>query len=161
MIKSSKFSGAGADKVYVIPWKFYESLEFLSNAFTLWKAKSNAIDKDDATSYVDAKPSSNKTSKKVPLAQNNEVHRVMSTATIALESIISSKKNEKPQGEDVDDTFGKLLVGQLKLIPECDLKDDLKISLQKMVLKCKRQVNSSNNARQGQLASIVPTPAPL
>ena len=34
--------------------------------------------------------------------------------------------------EDLDDTFAKLFVGQLKLIPECDLKDDLKISLQQM-----------------------------
>ena len=68
----------------------------------------------------------------------------MSTATTALESVISSKKNQKPQGEDVDDTFGKLSVGQLKLISGCDLKDDIKISLQKMVLKCKRQVNLSN-----------------
>ena len=48
----------------------------------------------------------------------------MSTATTALESVISSKKHQKLQGEDVDDTFGKLLVGQLKLIPECDLKND-------------------------------------
>ena len=53
----------------------------------------------------------------------------MSTATTALELVISVKKNQKPQGEDVDDTFGKLLVEQLKLIPECDLKDDLKINL--------------------------------
>ena len=78
------------------------------------------------------------------MAQNNELYRGMSTATTALESVISSKKNQKPQGEDVDDTFGKLLVGQLKLISGCDLKDDIKISLQKMVLKCKRQVNLSN-----------------
>ena len=85
----------------------------------------------------------------------------MSTATTALKLVISSKMNQKPQGEHVDDTFGKLLVGQLKLIPECDLKDDLKISLQQMVLRCKRQVNSSNNARQGQLASIVHMPDPL
>ena len=85
----------------------------------------------------------------------------MSTATTALKLAISSKMNQKPQGEHVDDTFGKLLVGQLKLIPECDLKDDLKISLQQMVLRCKRQVNSSNNARQGQLASIVHMPDPL
>ena len=92
---------------------------------------------------------------------NNELHRAMSTTTAALKSVISSKENQKPQGEDVDDTFGKLLVGQLKLIPECDVKDDLKISLQQMVLKCKRQLNSLNNARQGQLASIVHTPAPM
>ena len=85
----------------------------------------------------------------------------MSTATTALELVISVKKNQKPQGEDVDDTFGKLLVRQLKLIPECDLKDDLKISLQQMVLRCKRQVNLSNNARQGQSASIVHTPSPV
>ena len=30
-----------------------------------------------------------------------------------------------------------------------------------MVLRYKRQMNSSHNARQGQLASIVHTPAPL
>ena len=85
----------------------------------------------------------------------------MSTATTAVELVISVKKNQKPQGEDVDDTFGKLLVRQLKLIPECDLKDELKISLQQMVLRCKRQVNLSNNARQGQSASIVHTPSPV
>ena len=77
-------------------------------------------------------------SKKLASTQNNELRRAMSTATTALKLVISSKKNQKPQGEDVDNTFGKLLVGELKLIPECDLKDDLKISLQQMVLRCKR-----------------------
>ena len=40
----------------------------------------------------------------------------MRIATTALESVISSKMNQNRQDEDVDDTFGKLLVGQLKLI---------------------------------------------
>ena len=133
----------------------------MSDAFTPQKTKSNANDEYDGLPYVDVKPPSAKTSKKLVLAQNNEFHRAMSTAITALESVISSKKNRNLQGEDVDDTFGKLLVGQLKLIPECDLKDDLKISLQKMVLRCKRQVNSLKNARKGQLASIVHTPASL
>ena len=161
MIENSKSSGAGANDVYVSPWKFYESLEFLSDAFTPRKTKSKANDEDDGLPYVDAKPPFTKTFKKLALAQNNELHRAMSTAKTALESVISSKKNQKPQCEDVDDTFGKILVGQLKLFPECDLKDDLKIGLQQMVLRCECQVNSSNNARQGQLASIVHTPAPL
>ena len=55
----------------------------------------------------------------------------MSTATTAMELVISSNKNQKHQGEDVDDTFGKLLFGQLKLIPECNLKDDLKLVFSK------------------------------
>ena len=63
--------------------------------------------------------------------QNNELHRAMSTATTALEPVISSKENQKPQGENVDDIFGKLLAEQLKLIPEYDLKDDLKIAFSK------------------------------
>ena len=46
----------------------------------------------------------------------------MSTATTALESVISSKKNQKLEGEDVHDTFDKRLVGQLKIIPECNFK---------------------------------------
>ena len=146
MIESSKSSGAGADEVCVSPWKFYESLEFLSDAFTPRKTKSNANNEDDGSPYVDAKPPSAKTPKKLTLAQNNEIHRAMSTATTVLESVISSKRSQTPRGEDVDDTFGKLLVGQPKLIPECDLKDDLKISLQQMVLRCKW---------------IVHTPAPL
>ena len=66
------------------------------------------------------------------LTQNNELHRAMSYNHIGIGYFI--KENQKPQGEDVDDTFRKLLVGQLNLIPECDLKDDLKINLQQMVL---------------------------
>ena len=155
MIQSSKSSGAGADEVYVIPGKFYESLQFLTHAFTPRKTKSNANDEDDGSPCVEAKPSSAKISKKLALAQNNELYRGMSTATTALESVISSKKNQKPQGEDVDDTFGKLLVGQLKLISGCDLKDDIKISLQKMVLKCKRQVNLSNKMFSQSMMKII------
>ena len=39
MIESLKYSGAGADEVYVSFWKFYESLDFLNDAFTPWKTK--------------------------------------------------------------------------------------------------------------------------
>ena len=116
MIESSKSSGARADEVYVSPWKFNKSLEFLSDTLTLQKTKSNANDEDDGSPYVDAKPSSAKTSKKLALAQKNELHRAMRIATTALESVISSKMNQNRQDEDVGDTFGKLLVGQLKLI---------------------------------------------
>ena len=125
------------------------------------KTKSNANDEGDGSPYVDTKPPSGKTFKKLALAQNNELHTAMSIIANVLESVISSKKNQKLQGEDIDNTFSKLLVGQLKLIPECNLKDDLKISLQQMVLRCKCQVNSSNNAREGQLASTVHMLAPL
>ena len=75
MIESSKPSGTGADEVYVSPWKFYESLEFLSDAFTLWKTKSNGNDEVDGSPYVDAKPPSAKTSNKLASAsQSNEHH---------------------------------------------------------------------------------------
>ena len=63
------------------------------------------------------------------------------------------KKNGKSQGEDVENTFGKLFFEQLNLILEWNLKDYLKINIQQMVLRCKRQVNSSNSARQGHLPS--------
>ena len=53
VIESSKSSGAGADEVFVSPRKFYKSLEFLSDAFTLRKTKSNANDEDDGSPYVD------------------------------------------------------------------------------------------------------------
>ena len=41
MTESLKSSGAGADEVYVSPRRFYKSLEFLSDAFTPRKTKSN------------------------------------------------------------------------------------------------------------------------
>ena len=88
MVESSKSSGVGADEVYVSPWKFYESLEFLSNAFTLRKTKSNGNDEDDGSPYVDAKPPSPKAPNKLALAQNNELHRVMSTITTSLKAVI-------------------------------------------------------------------------
>ena len=95
MIESSKSSGAGADEVCVSPWKFFESLEFLSNAFTPRKTKINANDEDDGSPYVDTKPPFTKSSKKLALSENNELHRAMSTATTALESVISFKKKKK------------------------------------------------------------------
>ena len=85
----------------------------------------------------------------------------MVTANTALQLVIS-KKNKKLTSGDPDSTFGKLLIGQLQLIPECDLKDDLKISLQQMILQCKCQVLSSNS-RHGQTTpatAYMPTPFP-
>ena len=95
MIESSKSSQTGADEVYVSPWKFYEMKfqNFLNDAFTPRKTKSNANDQDDGSPYVDTKPPSAKTSNKLALAPNNELHRVMSTAATASESVILSKRN--------------------------------------------------------------------
>ena len=138
-IESSKSSGAGTDELFVSPWKFYESLEFLSDAFTPRKTKNNTNEEDDGAS-IDVTPPSAKSTKKDPKVPTSELHGV--TYTTTFQSVIS-KKNEEAPPEDVDDMFGKLLIGQLKLIPECDLKDDLKISLQQMILRCKRQVNPS------------------
>ena len=67
MIESLKYSGPGTDEVYVSPWKLYENLEFLDNAFTPRKTKSNANDEDDGSPYVHAKPPSAKTPKTIAL----------------------------------------------------------------------------------------------
>ena len=91
LIESSKSSGAGIDEVYVSQWKFYENLQFLNDAFTHRKTKSNADDEDDISPYADAKPLSSKSNKKIAEAQNNELHKVMATATTALQSVISKK----------------------------------------------------------------------
>lgn len=165
MIENSKSSGAGADDVYLSPWKFYESLEFLNDAFTPRKTKSNGFDEpDDDSPYAEAKPPSSKSSKKMALAQQNELHKVMSTAASALESVISSRKDQpisKDKSEDADDAFVKLLVSQLKTIPDCDLKDDLKITLQQMTLRCKRQVASSYQQNQTGAIPFAPPASPL
>ena len=162
LIESSKSSRAGTDEVYVSYWKIYENLKFLNDAFTPRKTKSNADDEDDNSPYTDAKPPSSKSNKKIAQTQNNELHKVMATTTTALQLVIS-KKNEKLTSKDPDSTFGKLLIGQLQLIPECDLKVDLKISLQQMILQCKCQVLSSNS-RHGQTTPAtahMPTPFPF
>lgn len=143
MIEGSKTSGAGTDDVYVSVWKFYEKLDFLSDAFTPRKTKSNAAEEVDETPYSNAKPPSAKSVKKSALAQQNELQKVMSTAATALETVITKNSQAAPKVESADDTFGKLLVDQLKLIPECDLKDELKITLQQIVLKCKRQAKTT------------------
>ena len=108
----------------------------MSDAFTPRKTKSNAIEEDEESPYVNAKPPSAKSVKKSALTQQNELHKVMSTAATALESVITRKNSPTaPRVESADETFGKLLVDQLKLIPECDLKDELKKTLQQMILK--------------------------
>ena len=85
LIESWKSCGAGKDEVYVSQRKFYENLQFLNDAFTPRKTKSNADDEDDNSPYADAKPLSSKSNKKIAQAQNNELHKVMATATTALQ----------------------------------------------------------------------------
>lgn len=46
--------------------------------------------------------------------------------------------------EDEDDAFCHLLKQQLMQIPDCEMKDDLKINLQQMVLKSKRHVKQTH-----------------
>ena len=159
LIESSKSSRVGTDEVYVSQWKFYESLQFLNDAFTPRKTKSNADDEDDNSPYADTKPPS-KSNKKIAQAQNNELHKVMGTATTALQSVIS-KKNEKLTSEGPDSTYGKLLIEQLPLIPECNLKYDLKICLQQIILQCKRQVLSSNSRHDQTTPATAHNPTPF
>ena len=100
MIESSKSSSAGADEVYVSPRKFYESLEFLSDAFTPRKIKCNTNDKDDGSPYADAKPPSVKTSKKLALAQNNaqqgQLASIVHTPAPLQQSPFATQQNSMP-----------------------------------------------------------------
>jgi hypothetical protein len=81
----------------------------------------------------------------------------MNTAATTLESIVSKRQQQPVENED--DAFCNLLKQQLKLIPDCDSKDDLKISLQQMVLACKRQVkNTGNVAHQNPFSLLLNTP---
>ena len=149
MTEGSKKSGAGSDDICVSVWKFSEKLEFLSDAFTPRKTKSNANEEDDDTPYVNAKPPSAKSSKKIALSNQTELQNIMRSAARAIQFVILSKNPQAPQNnENTDETFGKCLIDQLKAIPGCDLKDDLKITLQQMVLRCKRQVNAVSSTPQ-------------
>ena len=65
MIESSKSSGAGADEVYVSPWKFYESLNFLSDALLRGKQKVMQMVRMMAHPMLTQKPLSAKRSKKL------------------------------------------------------------------------------------------------
>lgn len=155
MTESSKTSGAGTDEVFCSSWKFYDSLYFLNDAFTPRQTVSNASDEIEIaeTPYENAKKPSSKSEKKIASAQKNEMQRVMSTAASALESIMSKRKIEKESAaEDEDDAFCNLLKKQLKLIPDCDAKDDLKLTVQQMVVSCKRHVKNASTPRQNPFA---------
>ena len=76
MTEGSKTSGAGSDDVYVSVWKFYE---IDCDAFTPRKTKSNAIEEDDDTPYVNAKRPSAKSSKKIALSNQTELQNIMSS----------------------------------------------------------------------------------
>lgn len=155
MTESSKTSGAGTDEVFSSSWKFYDSLHFLSDAFTPRQTVSNVSDEIETTEtlYENAKKPSSKSEKKMASAQKSEMQRVMSTAASALESIMSKRTIEKESvAEDEDGAFCNLLKKQLNLIPDCDAKDDLKLTVQQMVVNCKRQVKNASTQRQSPFA---------
>ena len=65
--------------------------------------------------------------------------------------------------KDEDDAFFCILMkNQLRLVPVCDFKDDLRFNIQQMVVACKRQVKnfgiSSSNLRQNKFISLLSSP---
>lgn len=139
MTESSKTSGAGSDDVYISPWKFFDSLHFLSDAFTPRSTTSNA---EEFSTYDATNPPSAKSKKKIADQQNEGIQKAMSSAAAALEEI-ASKRAKKLDENKGDNAFCQFLSNQLSEIPECDIKDELKINIQQLVLQCKRQVKTS------------------
>ena len=142
MTENSKASGAGTDDVFVSSWKFFEYLHFLSDVFTPRRTQSNTEVNESNSIYEIDNPPSAKSSKKINNAQTEGLHKIISSATTALERI-ASKPTQRPNNAE-DDAFGNLIKAQLSQTLECDAKDDLKIGLQQMVLRCKLQVLAQN-----------------
>ena len=87
MMEGSRKSGAGADEVFSSSWKFYDSIHFLSDAFTPRKTQCNAIEIETGKTYENAKQPSAKSEKKMLASQKYEIKKDMPTAATALESI--------------------------------------------------------------------------
>ncbi|XP_066926907.1 uncharacterized protein [Clytia hemisphaerica] len=158
LVEDSVSNGMETGEIYVPTWKFFNALQFLKDSFTPRRTKSNRpiepdsniTVEDDGSPYQDAKPPSAKSAKMTAATQNNELRKVMANASKALECV-NSRRNVKPKpqtssDDDADDIFGKLLIGLMKQIPECDLKEDLKINLQQVVIRCKREIVSQTQA---------------
>lgn len=142
MIESSKASGAGASDVYVSPWKFFDQLHFLNDAFTPRRTQSNAEETAEPGPYETGNPPSAKSARKIAESQADGFQKIMASAATALQQIASRKPTQQQSGSE-DDAFCSLLKAQLAQIPDCNAKDDLKIDIQQKVLQCKRHIQAS------------------
>lgn len=140
---ASKSSGVGTDEVFVSPWKFYDHLNFLSDSFTPRATQSNA---QNISPYNVDNPPSAKAARKMLTAQSESADKLMSSAAMALEKLVSSRENVQQAEKTEDEIYCELLRKLLSQIPECEMKDELKLNIQRMIIKCKHQLSSAGNA---------------
>ena len=155
MVEGSKASGAGADDVYCSPWKFFDALQFLSDAFTPRKTISNVSDASDCV-YAASNPPSTKSSKKMRDNENEYLKNIMSTASNALEKLVTTGHQQDKENHDEDGPFCELIKQMLKQVPDCDLKDNLKLEIQQIILRCKRQITRGNSVVERHLIMTPP-----
>lgn len=120
----------------------------MNDAFTPRKTISNA----ESTPYNTANPPSSKSERKMRENENETLKNILFTASNALEKLVE-KSNQPPTQKNVseDECFCQLIKEMLNQVPPSDMKDNLKLEIQQLILQCKRASTfrqSPNFARQ-------------
>jgi len=82
------------DTLYTSPWKYFEALHFLSDAFKPSNTCSNVV---DSAPYNASNPPSSKSAKTMKENKNDCLKSIMTSASTALEKLVSSEKRTVSQ----------------------------------------------------------------
>ncbi|XP_066924631.1 uncharacterized protein [Clytia hemisphaerica] len=155
MVEGSKDgTGKGTATLYVSPWKFFDSLHFLRDSFTPRQTTSNApkdlVGSSGSTSavnisaYNENNAPSAKSLKLMKDAETKNLHQVMANATNLLGQLAQPKEKPAQVQKDQDDYFCDLIRSMIGTVPETDLKSNMRLEIQQVILNYKRMIASQN-----------------
>ena len=127
-VDASQKSGAGADEAYQPTWPYYEPLQFLRDNI----APRRTVDNRKTKSITELNSTKSQ-------SLNDSINESNSLIKSAI-SVIGKKKTEE---EDEDAIFGELIASQMRKIEDSFMKDELKIEIQDLILRKRREINDS------------------
>ena len=137
-LSSRNKSGSGADEVKKPTWPYFDSLSFLNGSLTARQSTSNlnlsnsgsGISTIDISTVTASTPgNSRKRSNRSNVTQQEVLSKTL--------NVLSEEKRKKGKTDDL--IFGELIASSMAKVPEGDIKDKLKISIQQLILSSKRR----------------------
>lgn len=137
MIERSKSSGT--DNVYSSCWKFFEALHFLNDAFAHRLMRKKVDTSERKTNPPSPEPTGR-------MKENEIVEQISIVSTSSASSLeIPVFESHRDRGDlglkNEDDCFCDLIKQMLGQIPNSDLKDDLRLEIQQLILRYKKQIH--------------------
>ena len=138
-LSSKNKKGSGADEVKKPTWPCFDSLSYLNESLTARQFTGNLYLSNSGSGFIDINTVTASTPRNSRKRRNsNNITQQQGVLSKALN--VLSEGEEKKKAKTEGQIFWELIASSMGKVPEGDIKDKLKISIQQLILSSKRRV---------------------